>query len=234
MARDFNQLEYVLSKPRFDSYKRQGQSDTEAFHLYLWNTILCEALYTSFQILEVGVRNSMHFQIAKNFNDQDWLKNENSFLHPEEISAVQKTKLSLNKRRINQNEPELVAEMSFGFWTSLLDTRYETLWHKITLGTFPYVPKAHRTRAEISKRMNAARKLRNASFHHHSIWHWSDLKIQHHGIRDLIRWISPSLDEAAYAIDRFPKVFRLGPKECARIAGEAAQFFFCKFVEHLN
>ena len=224
MARDFQKLERVLSKPRFDSYKQQGQNNSDAFYTYLWNTMLCEALYAPFQILEVGVRNAIHSEIGKNFKDSEWLKNENAFLHDMERAAVREAKLSLNKRMSNQNEPELVAEMSFGFWTSLLDTRYETLWHQIIVETFPHVPRAKRTRGEISKRMNAARRLRNAAFHHHSIWHWKDLQDQHHGIRELIRWICPSLDEMAYRIDRFPKIFRLGPRECARIAEDPSEY----------
>jgi len=220
MARDFQKLERVLSKPRFNSYKQQGQSDTEVFYIYIWNTMLCESLYSPFQRLEVGLRNAMHVEIGLKLSDKEWLKNEHSFLHTEERAAVRESKRSLNNRRASQGESELVAEMSFGFRTSLLDTRYETLWHKIIIGTFPNVPKAKRTRAEISKRMNTARKLRNAAFHHHSIWHWSDLKGQHHSIRELIRWICPSLDEMASKIDRFPRTFRLGPRECARIAAD--------------
>jgi hypothetical protein len=72
--------------------------------------------------------------------------------------------------------------------------------------------------------MSAARKLRNAAFHHHSIWHWKDLKIQHQEIRNLIKWICPSIDEMAFRVDRFPKTFRLGVNECARISGESPEY----------
>lgn len=224
MARDFQKLERVLSQARFNSYKRPGKSESDAFNLYLWNTTLCESLYASFQILEVGVRNTIHSEISKEFADKEWIKNEHSKLLDYEKEAAKEAKMSLNKRMVRCEEPELVAEMSFGFWTGILDTRYEMLWHKITAGTFPYAPKALRNRAEISRRMNAARKLRNAAFHHHSIWHWRDLKNQHQGIRELIRWICPSLDEMAYTIDRFPKTFRLGVRECARISGEPCEY----------
>ena len=186
--------------------------------------MLCESLYASLQILEVGVRNAMHQAVGKNFNDLTWLKNENAFLQPQERKTVQEAKQSLNSRRVFQGEPELVAEMSFGFWTSLLDTRYDALWHRITTTTFPHAPRPYRTRSEISKRMNAARRLRNAAFHHHSIWHWSDLGSQHGGIRELIKWISPSLNELAFTIDRFPRIFRQGRRECARIAGPPCEY----------
>ncbi len=217
MARDFHQLERVLSKTRFDSYKRTVAGENEAFYLYVWNTMLCEALYSPFQVLEVGFRNSTHSEIAKAIGENEWLKKTHDFLHDEEKEAINSAKNSLFKRRIPCEEPELVAEMSFGFWTSLADSRYETLWHKIITGVFPHMPKTARIRNEISKRLNTARKLRNAAFHHHSIWHWKDLKDQHTEIRNLISWICPSLSEMAFRIDRFPRIYRLGPRECARI-----------------
>ena len=224
MARDFLKLERVLSKSRFDSYKQNVKTEAEAFYLYAWNTMLCESLYVSFQILEVGVRNAIHEEVARVFGDNEWIKNEHAQLLDYEKQAIKEAKISLNKRMVPCDEPHLVAEMHFGFWTSLSDSRYETLWHKIILGVFPNIPKIFKTRAEISKRMSAARKLRNAALHHHSIWHWKDLKHQHHEIRNLIRWICPTLDEMAYNIDRFPKVYRQGSKECARIAGEPLEY----------
>lgn len=220
MTRDFQKLERVLSKQRFDSYKKPGHTEHESFSLYVWNTMLCESLYAPFQILEVGARNAIHSEIAVAIKQPEWLNIEHGFLHEDEKEAIKEAKQALAKRRSPCGEPELVAEMSFGFWTSLIDSRYETLWHKIIIGVFPHMPKHIRTRGEISKRMNAARKIRNAAFHHHSIWHWKDLKDQHFELRNLIRWICPSIDEMAFRIDRFPRIYRLGAKESTRILGD--------------
>jgi hypothetical protein len=127
----FKNLERVLSKDRFDSYKQNGKSNDEALKLYVWNTMLCESLYPSFQILEVGIRNAIHLEISKITKEPGWLNNVPAFLYADEQAAIQQAKESLKKRCGNCAEPRLVAEMNFGFWTSLFDSRYETMWHKI-------------------------------------------------------------------------------------------------------
>ena len=120
------------------------------------------------------------------------------------------SKQAIHKRCGGCPEPRLVAEMSFGFWTSLLDSRYETLWHKIIGDVFPHMPRTIRTRGEASRRMNAVRKLRNAAFHHHSIWHWKDLKQQHEEIQTLTGWVCESIAVISKRVDRFPAVFSAG------------------------
>ncbi|MGC3960474.1 MAG: hypothetical protein QM813_21860 [Verrucomicrobiota bacterium] len=212
----FAKLERVLSKDRFDSYRQTGKSDKDALTLHIWNTALCESLYPTFQMLEVGIRNAIHLEIAKTSKIGNWLNLELSGgLYEIELNAVKEAKEALKKRGQPTDEPRLVAEMSFGFWTSLLDSRYETLWHKIIKGVFPNMPSSVRTRSEASRRMNAVRRLRNAAFHHHSIWHWHDLQKQHADIHVLISWICDSAQKTAARIDRFPNVYSSGPEAMA-------------------
>ncbi len=208
----FGKLERVLSKDRFDSYRQSTGEEKEALTLHVWNTALCESLYPSFQILEVGIRNAIHAEVAKVTRSSSWLTNEFGVLYPQELSAIRESKESLSRRGQTGDEPRLVAEMSFGFWTSLLDSRYETLWHKMIKGVFPNMPSTIRTRSEASRRMNAVRKLRNAAFHHHSIWHWRDLEQQHQDIHVLIGWICDSISKIAKEVDRFPGVHSAGHK----------------------
>jgi hypothetical protein len=216
----FNNLERVLSKDRFDSYKQSGAENAEALKLYLWNIALCESLYPSCQILEVGIRNAIHLEISKAIKEPNWLNQEHGFLYEDEQAAIKKAKESVRKRCGDCPEARLVAEMSFGFWTSLFDSRYETMWHKIIGGVFPNMPRIIRTRGEVSKRMNAVRRLRNAAFHHHSIWHWKDLEQQHKEIHTLIGWICTSISEIAIGIDRFPTIYNSGHKCCGDFLDE--------------
>jgi hypothetical protein len=94
-----------------------------ALSKHLWNTALCESLYPSFQILEVGFRNALHTEIAATTGDPQWLTNPPGFLYPDETQSISAAKDALRSRRLDPTEPRLVAEMSFGFWTSLLDVR---------------------------------------------------------------------------------------------------------------
>jgi len=205
-----------LSKARFDSYRVAGETDRIALSKYIWNLLLCESLYSGFQILEVAFRNSIHTEIAICAKDAQWLTNE-IFLFEEEKAAIKISKKSISDRKGTLTEDVLVAEMSFGFWTSLLDVRYDTMWHRIIKGVFPNMPKTDRTRKEASKAMNTVRKLRNAALHHHSIWHWSDLDQQHETMKALIGYICNSSLLLYGRIDRFPMIHGSGYKECEKL-----------------
>ena len=206
-------LERVLSRPRLASYAQPGGPIEDALCRYLWNTAICESLYPSFQILEVGFRNSLHREIAKLTTDPRWGTHESAFLYADELDAIRSAKQAIEQRAKPLSEDILVAELRFGFWTSLLDARYETMWHKIIAAVFPHMPRTIRTRREASKLMHTVRRLRNAALHHHSIWHWSDLKEQHSQMQTLIGFICDSIELMAKGIDRFPAIYASGPQQ---------------------
>jgi hypothetical protein len=206
----FQDLRRALSVPRFDSYCQEGGGEQTGLQKYLWNTALCESLYPTLQILEVAFRNATHAAISKTLGDDQWLMKGGVFLYAPEKEKIAGAVESLKSHNKVQNEPVLVAELSFGFWTSLLDSRYETMWHRIIKSVFPNMPNHDRTRKTASSRMNLVRKLRNAALHHHSIWHWADLKDQHAQAQILIAWLCASSAKIAGVLDRFPSVFAGG------------------------
>ena len=93
----FQRLERSLSAPRLDSYRKLGGGDCGALCRYLWNIALCEALYPSLQILEVGFRNSVHSEIATATGTPEWLKVELAFLFPPEKERITEAKNGLRK-----------------------------------------------------------------------------------------------------------------------------------------
>jgi hypothetical protein len=209
---EYAEIERVLSKPRLDSYRQHGESNEKALSRHLWNTALCEALYPSLQTLEVTFRNAVHSELGGVLSVPEWLSAPPGFLYEDEILAIEKAKQSLRQGR-GITEPCLVAEMSFGFWTSLLDSRYDRMWPKLIAKVFPNMPRTIRTRGEVSKRMNKVRKLRNAALHHHSIWHWGDLDNQHQDLHTLLEWLSTSMSMLARECDRFPLLRSKGPQQ---------------------
>ena len=214
----FKNLERALSPSRLDAYRQTGGGDQGALCRYLWNIALCESLYPVLQIMEVGFRNAVHSEIAATQAGPDWLRNEIAFLANSEKERIAKAKAGLAKANKPITEPFLIAELSFGFWTSLLDVRYHLMWHKIIIGVFPGMPRTLRTRSEASARMSTVRKLRNAALHHHSIWHWSDLEKQHSDIHTLIQWVCPSLAKMAGGLDRFRDVYAGGAEQFIEVA----------------
>ncbi len=215
----FTNLRKSLSDKRFSGYLGRG-TQLDAFAKYLWNAHICESLCPCFQLLEVAFRNKLHSQIGSAIGVPNWILAEHRIFYEDERNAMIKAKESLTLARSPTTEDYLVAEMKFGFWTSLLNSKYDKLWPKIIADVLPNMPKASRTRADVSILMNGVRRLRNASLHHHSIWHWADLKDRHMKTRMLIDYICTPSAIIAKQIDRFPAVYSTGMAECQKMASE--------------
>ncbi|HEX4139367.1 MAG TPA: hypothetical protein VHY09_03400 [Candidatus Methylacidiphilales bacterium] len=207
----FADLQRALSAKRLESYRPPGASNEKTVQMYLWNAAISEALFPMLQQLEVAFRNTLHQSIGTAWNDSHWLMNGLSILDLREVEKVRDSKLSLQRQMKPVTEDDLVGELSFGFWTSLTDSRYDRHWPRFIKNAFPHCINSMRTRDEISSRANKLRKLRNAVFHHHSIWHWSNLEQHHRDGFALISWISPELTRITKAQDRFPGIFAARP-----------------------
>lgn len=209
----------ALSLERFAEYRKTAADDSEALARYTWNTRLCEALYPSLHYFEVALRNNLHSAISTRFPSgpwsdvQCWMDLTNPVLDEIERRAVNRAKGVLRDQGKPLEIGRMVAELNFGFWTSLLDVRYErsnVFWPHLLRPTFPRMPKTDRKRRIVSARINSIRLLRNRVSHHEPIWHWRDLKSQHDGILEALSWISSDLALLLRTIDRFEEVFHEG------------------------
>jgi hypothetical protein len=72
------------------------------------------------------------------------------------------------------------------------------------------MPRAIRTRANVSKRFQRIRILRNRIFHHEPIWYWQDLPKQHADILEAIGWIEDAAGDLVATVDNFPAVYSTG------------------------
>lgn len=197
---------------RLEAYGPRGGSDKDAITHYLWNLALCESLFCMLQTLEVAFRNTLHRSIGNAISSENWLLNGPIFVGEREKEAIQKAINALLEQKKEVTEARMIAELSFGFWTSLADVRYDKVWPKFIKSAFPHALNSIRTRQEISSRVNKLRKLRNAVFHHHSIWHWKDLPQQHVDGFLIIQWIEPILAELVKSMDRFLIIHSKGVK----------------------
>lgn len=206
-------LERPLAAERLNAYRRAGDSDDlDSLARYTWNMAISEALYPALQCLEIALRNTLHEAVAAQFASPQWLTTPPPALAPREADAVAAAILTLSRQRKPATTGRLIAELNFGFWTSLLDRRYEpTLWPVLLRPAFPYLPRRRRTRHTLSVRFTAIRRLRNRVFHHEPIWHWQDLAQQHRDVIEALHWISPPLAGVVVAVDRFPAVHAGGP-----------------------
>lgn len=207
---DFDSIKKTLSSQRLESYGHPNDNPFLILDNYVKNIKLCESLYPCLHLLEVSLRNHLHQAISNFVKDDQWLQ-KFSYLDEKETYLDEKEKRvvvgAIEKLKNQKKEPEtgrVIAELNFGFWTSLFDVRYERVfWQKIIKNIFPTMPQSIRTRKKISTRLNKIRKLRNRVFHYEPIWHWKDIHDQHKEIIDVICWINPKMDYLMKKVDRF-------------------------------
>ena len=208
------QLSRILSPERLDAYRQRlspSISDEALLSAYLWNMALAESLYPSLQTLEVALRNAIHDAACRHFNSAHWFSMPGVLQHPNERDAVQRAVSSLTHQQKPQDAGRIVAELSFGFWTSLMDRRYEqSLWPRLLKPVFPHLPRSIRTRAVISRRFHRVRQLRNRIFHHEPVWYWQDLAQHHQEVMEAFGWIEPTARNFVGILDRFNDVYALG------------------------
>jgi hypothetical protein len=210
----FDELSIIFSEERLDGYLNHAKcnnSKTHALIAYSWNIELSQALYPALQILEITLRNSVHQALSNNFGTEHWF--ELPFLHEREKKQVDQAKDDLRKENKKLEAGHIVAKLSFGFWTSLFDVRYEhgqVLWPKLLKPTFPCLSKGQRTRTFLSRELNRIRFLRNRIFHYEPIWHWKDLSNQHTSIVNMTNGLSPSASRYLHVFDQFQTVYSDG------------------------
>lgn len=207
-------IERTVSAARLSVYRRPTDvGDLDAIARYLWNVALSEALYPALQTLEITLRNSLCDAITSHFIDPLWFDRQPPVLHQSELDKVAAAKRELLREKKPLEAGRIVAELNFGFWTSLLDRRYERiLWPRFLKQVFPAMPRRIRTRHALSQRLNTVRKLRNRVFHHESIITSSipDLHARHKQILEVIAWISPAMGDTIALMDRFPATHASG------------------------
>ena len=183
----------ALSAERFESYRKQpGDSDETIFLRYQWNASVCEGFYSPLRLLEVVLRNSFDRSLSERAGiGPNWLTTVPQWLQENGRADVGKAHDFLTQRRMAITQPRMVQEMSFGFWTSLLNSRYETLFHGIGAKVFPGMPKPIRTRAIASVRFEEIRTLRNRIFHFRRIWNRPNLSKDYNEILESIEWVNP-------------------------------------------
>jgi len=213
------QLRRAISHERLDAYRQRGTSndDAELFAHYAWNMALSESLYTPLQCLEVSLRNSIHDAASEQFKTDTWIDLP-GVLSSQEINKVQEAKNALIKSKKPLDAGRIIPELTFGFWTSLFDVRYEKiLWPWLLKPVAPNMPRHIRIRKNLSKRLNRVRTLRNRIFHHEPIWHWRDLQSQHTDIIETITWVNPAMMAFVGQFDRFEEIYKNGIGEYRKI-----------------
>jgi len=214
MQADFAaQLFTALSQERLSAYQSRVSNDghVNLFSHYAWNMALSESLYPILQALEITLRNAVYDAAKNHFGRDDWFNDQTIIHHHYNQTTIANAKQSLARQNKPIEPDRIIAELTFGFWTSLLDRRYEqNFLYPIIRATFPHLPRTDRTRQHVSQRFNKIRDLRNRVFHHEPIWYWQDLQQQHQDMLEALGWISPQMKDLVMTVDRFDDVYNNG------------------------
>lgn len=214
----------AVSSERLAPYLRQTHGDLrKTLCLYLWNIALCESLYPLLNLTETTLRNKLDASLAEMFGQRDWFNL--GWLDARDASKINEARRKIAGSNRLATPGRMVAELTFGFWTSLLDVRYERtkiLWPHLAPKVFACAPRKLRTRKAQSRYASAIRDLRNRVFHHEPIWHCLHLPATVNNSKTWLSWLSPEAASLAKQLDRFHELMEAGPDLVAQ--SSMAQF----------
>ncbi|MFE3628250.1 hypothetical protein [Streptomyces goshikiensis] len=220
---DANGVARVISATRFEPFLKACQGDhAAAERLYAWDGEAARALWSPVRDLEVSLRNALHQQLSGKWaqQGQEWYETR----PPNDwgCDEIEAAKTKLRKRGRRYGPDDVVAELSFGFWTSLLSNggkgkHYETWYWSPSL---QYLFRQHRGpkgRAQLHARLGYVQTLRNRIAHHERIFH-RDLNKDYNTTLELLRLVAPSL---AADHDDYSQVSAVLARRAAVVAGLA-------------
>src|SRR5918999_99239 len=163
----------ALSEPRLAPYLLiSGANAERAERLYYWNVEAAAAFYGPLHFLEVCLRNSLHDALRDKFGRTDWWEVAPLLEHNRRQVRKAAARVREHARpglgRVPGSD-DIVAELPFGFWVSLLSRYYDR---------FLWVPALHRafrdcpeTRRALHDGLLSLVLLRNRIMHHEPVHH---------------------------------------------------------------
>ena len=122
-----------------------------AIQHYQCNLQLSEALYVSLSVFEVTLRNALSRELVTMTKREDWYA---IFPTTPGLSKLNKYITQATKQIAGRHEnitpSKIIAELTLGFWVSLLNSEYERILWKDLRRAFPYMPKSMRKRKNVS------------------------------------------------------------------------------------
>ena len=171
---DYAKLERFTSKPRLDRFLVScANSQERALRLYDANLRVSQAFYSIMNLLETFLRNSINDNLAIHFGDAAWIINQkNGFMNDPSLGPKFWIKAQIIKAEAGTRGTitpgKIIAEQTFGFWTSLYEPRHYRLIAGYVIHCFPYKP-SHVNRTYIANILKDIREFRNRVYHNEAI-----------------------------------------------------------------
>lgn len=207
---EYNKLEYYLSQPRLNRFLLvSDNSKVKAQKLYRANLRVAQSFYPVLNLFEIFLRNICNYQVSAHFANPNWIITEkNGFMNNNSLTgsrfflknSVQNAERTIRRKGGLVTAGKVVAEQSFGFWTSLFDTHHYRLIGGIVIHSFNNKP-AGVNRSIISQKLNRIREFRNRVYHNEPICfngniidftYAENIKAE---IYEMLNWIDKDLTE---------------------------------------
>lgn len=200
----------LLSPDRLRPYLDRSDGDPEkALELYEWSARMSAAAFETVAHLEVMMRNSIDAALSDHYADAacgiPWFLRRPPMNDDTEasIDSVRQRLRPLSRDTRNQ----IIAGLSFGFWSGMLGKRYEDLWRACLRKAFPH---SAGDRKQVTAAVEAIRKFRNKIAHHDSMLN-VDIPFEMRRIVEVAGFISTDAAAWLRAIDRSDDVYRARP-----------------------
>jgi hypothetical protein len=186
-ALEYRALWRSFSKERLGRYLDSCAGDhSHALDLYKRNLHLSSHFYIPLQCLEITLRNTLNDSMIAQFGSS-WLVSGVLPIGSDTSDWVQAVFTKLGGASLHSN---IVAELSLGFWVSLLAQRYsESLWKACLFRAFTCDGR-YMSRKRVHQRLNTLRRFRNRVAHHEPII-FNDLSQIHAELIEAISWMCP-------------------------------------------
>lgn len=175
-AGDLDAIKASLSQPRFATYVQKAAGDEEfAVALYLYNARLSKAFLYPLSVVEITLRNAIDAQLVKRFG-VDWpydvnlrenTLTEKSLATLETAIGRARDKLRLNAF-VDPPKDQVVATLTFDFWSNLLRPDYGDFWRTDLNVVFPYIARGE-TRHDVQQLARDINAFRNRVAHHEPV-----------------------------------------------------------------
>ncbi|MEU8192862.1 hypothetical protein AB0C10_03655 [Microbispora amethystogenes] len=204
----------AISQPRLAPYLRScGADAARAERLYYWNLEVAAAFYGPLHFLEICLRNAFHHALTTRFGRPDWW--EAAPLTPHGGRQVRKAAdqavANLGRRR-PVTPDDVVTELTFGFWVSLISRRYDRhLWVPALHTAFRDCPE---TRRDLHDGLVSLVLFRNRVMHHEPV-HTRDLAADHAKLCRMLGYLAPEAAGLLARMDRVAEVLARRADVCA-------------------
>lgn len=185
-----------------------SNSKTRAQKLYRINLRVSQSFYPILNLFEIFLRNSINHNISSYFTNPNWVITEkHGFMSDPSLnrsrykmrSSVQYAERIIRQRGATITAGKVIAEQTFGFWTSLFDTHHYRLIGGCVIHCFPNKP-LQANRNVINQTLHRIREFRNRIYHNEPVCFNSNNQIDFNeavdiknSIYDLLEWMDSDL-----------------------------------------